>query len=317
MKNIIAITFVILANFCSLQSFAQVSSQGLSNHELIVIQKVDSRNKTFVIRKGMADQIYQGQKSLFSNKNISFVARAITVNREFSQWELIDEVASVPFRVGEIVNLSYSVEKIWTQIPRMISDKEYNSILENEKKLLLKKFGVYYSSTYQLLAGMGQGLSESTTESENNDGTRQGTSLKLKYTKSFNDFLRYEIGLRYDSDVITLNNPDLEITTQRAMMTLGLQARFNDFWQLDSIPYLSIAVGYGRSQGEINDSVKVGTANLLPSITVGIDIPINRKYSFLVEASVESISVTEAFADGVTQDTNATIAGVSLGLEFK
>lgn len=288
----------------------------IKNNNLIVIQNIDIGAKSFVIRRGLGDQIYKGQRSLFSSKSISFVAQAISVNREFSQWQMVDSQGVVPFSVGEIVTFSYSPEKIWTEIPRMISDREYNEILALEKKLLLKKYGLLYQGRYQFSAGMTQGLNESTTESSNNEGARSGNIFKVKYTNSFNDYLRYEVGLRFDSDILTLNSPDLEIDSQRYMLTLGLQARFNDIWALDAIPYISITGGYGKSQSQINDSVKVGTATLMPSFTLGIDIPYSRGLSFLVEANVESLTSIESFADGVEQRTNLTQASLNLGIEF-
>lgn len=288
----------------------------VKNNNLIVIQNIDTSAKSFVIRRGLGDQIYKGQRSLFSSKSISFIAQAISVNREFSQWQMIDPGGVVPFSTGEIVTFSYSPEKIWTEIPRMISDKEYNQILDLEKKLLLKKYGLLYQGRYQFSAGLTQGLNESTTESANNEGSRSGNSLKLKYTNSFNDYIRYELGLRFDSDILTLSDPDLEVDSQRYMLTSGLQVRFNDFWALDAIPYLTISAGYGKSQSQINDSVKVGTATILPSFTLGIDIPYSKGLSFLIEANVESLTAVESFADGVEQRTNLTQASFNLGIEF-
>ncbi|EQC44406.1 outer membrane protein beta-barrel domain protein [Bacteriovorax sp. Seq25_V] len=301
----------------SLLLLSQVTlAEEIENNNLVIIQKVDNRAQSFVIRKGMADQIYKGQRSLFSNKSTSVVAKAITVSRDFSQWELEDKNASVSFESGDIITVSYSIEKIWTEIPRMISDKEYQNILKTERKLLLKKYGKLYEGRFQILGGISQGLSESTTESENNDGARVGNNYKFKYTKAFNDFLRYEVGFRYDDDVLTLSSPDLEISSQRYMATVGLQTRFNDFWELDATPYASLSLGYGKTQSQLNESVKTGTASIVPSFTLGVDIPYSKRFSFLIEGTVESISATETFSDGVEQRTNITQALVSLGIEF-
>lgn len=314
MKN--KITLLFLLCFLNGANIAIAKTNEIKNNNLIVIQTVDTSAKTFIIRKGMGEQIYKGQRSLFSSKSISFVAKVISVNREFSQWQMIDEKGVIPFSSGEIVTFSYSPEKIWTEIPRMISDREYNDILALEKKLLLKKYGLLYQGRYQFSAGIAQGLNESTTESSNNDGARTGKTYKLKYTNSFNDYLRYELGVRVDSDILTLNSPDLEVDSQRYMGVVGLQARFNDFWALDAIPYITISAGYGRSQSQINDSVKVGNVTLIPSFTLGIDIPYSKSLSFIIEGNVESLTATETFADGVEQRTNLTQASVSLGLEF-
>jgi cell shape-determining protein MreC len=54
--------------------------------ELIMIQAISNSEKTVVVRKGAEDGVTPGQESLFSNKNISLMARATEVTRDFSLW---------------------------------------------------------------------------------------------------------------------------------------------------------------------------------------------------------------------------------------
>lgn len=292
------------------------STQKIGNQNLLVIQKVSADKKSFIIRRGMQDQIYSGQRSLFSSKNISFVARAIAVDRNYSQWVLEDEQANVPFEIGEIITISYSIERVWSEIPKLLTDQTYKKMLAEEEKLLLKRFGNIYFGRFQILGSKSQTFTESTTESENNDGDRSGYNFKLKYSKPMTDAFRFEIGFRYDAETLILTDPAVEEETQRYYLTAGVQARFPNLWGFDSIPYASMRIGYGNSQSQINSAVRSGSALLLPSFTLGVDMKMNDKSSLLLEATLESLSATENFDDGVEQKTSINAGHISIGIEF-
>lgn len=314
--TLISIFMLFLAN----QSFAisqeDIENEIKENHHLVVIQKVSTTGNSFIIRKGHKDRVYTGQKSLFSSKNISFVARVVNSNRDFSQWVIEDKESKVPFKVGEIVTVSYSVERVWTEIPKLMTDERYNQILAIEQKQLRKKYSVASETAYQILVSKTQALNESTTGSENNDGERSGNNFKFKLTRPLSESFKWEFGFRYDTELLTLSNPSLEIETQRYMATLGLQMRFATLWGMNTIPYASVTLGYGKSQSQLNDSVQSGNASLVPSVAVGLDFPMNDSTSVLLEFAVESIRAEESFSDGVAQSTNITAAMLSLGLQF-
>ena len=286
------------------------------NSNLIVIQKVASDGKSFVIMRGQEQKIYPGQKSVFSSHNVSFVARVVTSNNKFSQWLIEDTLAIVPFRPGEIVTISYSIEKVWTEIPRLIADKKYENYIKTEEERINRKFNKGMEARYHILGGMMKGLSESTTESENNETTRTGTIFKLKYVKSINEFFRWEAGFRYESDTLELFNPVLSIESQRYMVTGGMQFRFVNITTVSATPYAALTFGIGKSQSQVSGAVKTGTAQLIPSTTFGLDYIISDGKSFLIEFNLESVSVEEAFSDSTTQKTNITSASLNFGLEF-
>lgn len=319
MKRLFSLAYIstLISPLAIQANTSDLENQIKENHHLVVIQKLSSTGKSFVIRKGRADQVFVGQRSLFTTKNISLVARVVTANREFSQWIIEDEQAKVPFQTGEIVTISYSVERVWSEIPKLMTDKRYNQILALEEKQLRRKYNTTSDSRFQILGSKTQGLNESTSSSENNDGERSGMNFKLKYIAPISNSFRWELGFRYDSEILTLTNPDVEVESQRYLVTAGIQARFRRFWAANATPYVSLTLGTGKSQSQINDSVQSGSATLLPSLTLGVDFQMNKKTSVLAEISVESVNASESFSDGVEQTTNITSAMFSLGLEFQ
>lgn len=313
--------FSLILTIFSAQSWAlsqdDIENQIKENHHLVVIQKISSTKNSFIIRRGHKDRVFNGQRSLFSSKNISFVARAVNSNREFSQWVLEDKESKVPFKTGEIVTISYSVERVWTEIPKLMTDERYNQILEIEQKQLRKKYSTTSDIRYQILASKTQGINESTSGSQNNEGERSGNNFKFKLIKPFTETMNWEFGLRYDSDLLTLSDPEVEVESQRYMATAGLQVKFKTLWGISTTPYASIALGMGKSQSQLNDAVQSGSATLLPSLTVGLDFQMNDTTALLVELSVESINSKESFSDGVEQTTSITSGMLSVGLEFQ
>jgi hypothetical protein len=287
------------------------------NHNLIVIQKISRDKKSFVIRRGQQQKIYVGQRSMFSSRDVSIVAKVIASNNLFSQWEVIDEQAVVPFDMGEIVTISYSIERVWSEIPKLISDENYKTMLAEEELKIKKKYVRVVEDRFQMMAGFTKGINESTTESENNDGTRDGTSFKMRYLPAINELFRWEIALRYDQDLLKLYAPTLEISSKRYMASLGMQTRFTDLTAIDAIPYLSLSLGYGTTSSELNDEIRTGKVMALPTLALGLDFLISRNVSMLVEASLESLTIEETLPDGTLQSTNMTNGMLSVGFEFK
>ena len=198
-----------------------------------------------------------------------------------------------------------------------MTDERYNEILELEQKQLRKKYSIASQTSYQVLASKTQGINESTTGSENNDTDRKGNSFKFKLNRPITESLKWEAGFRYDSDLLTLANPSVEVESQRYMLIAGLVYKMDRLWGINTTPYLGLGIGIGKSQSQINDSVQSGSATVLPSLTLGLEFEMNDTTGLLVELSVEALNTSESFSDGVEQTTNITSAMLSIGLEFE
>ena len=75
-------------------------TQQLYAYEKVIIQGVSKSRKTFVIRRGKGDNYYPDLEARFSTPLINFIARIIEVNREYSQWVILEPGGKVPFEKG-------------------------------------------------------------------------------------------------------------------------------------------------------------------------------------------------------------------------
>mgnify|MGYP000362647396 CR=1 FL=1 len=89
--------FIIVLLFC--QAFSALA------FELIIVQGVSQKKQTFITRGGKNKEIFEGKNVTFTSDNISVIATAITVSREFTQWEIKNDYSEVPFRKGEILTM--------------------------------------------------------------------------------------------------------------------------------------------------------------------------------------------------------------------
>ncbi len=291
------------------------------NHNLVIIQKVSTDKTSFVIRKGKKDQIFRGQKSLFSTNSTSFVAKAVAVNREFSQWIPIDRGSTVPFTNGDIINLSYSVEKVWSEIPRLIGDENYRLTLQKERQKLEidtdeKKEEEYFKPKVHITFGSFTSLNESTTEVDSSDGTRTGLKFDARYLKPYNKNFFYQLGARYNSESYVETSPAVNEDSSRFFLTAGFTAKIYEIWQYKTVPYLAIDLGIGFSTTSIGDENKSGMVTLLPSVKLGIEYPWTKNVDLLTEVFFESMSADESFESGGETQTNSTLIGANLGLQF-
>ncbi len=316
------VRIIILLFIFTSQVFAQ-SKTGKENHNLVIIQKVSTDRSSFVIRKGKKDQIFRGQKSLFSTKNSSFVAKAVAVNRIYSQWVPIDSGSTVPFQNGDIINLSYSVEKVWSEIPRLIGDENYRLTLQKEKRAIEiatdeKKEEEYLRPKFQVIVGNFTSLNESTTDVESTDGTRTGFKGELRYLRPYNKNFFYQLGARFNSESYVETSPSVTEDSSRFFITGGFTAKIYELWEFKSVPYLAIDLGIGYGSTNNGEESKTGIVTLLPSVKLGIEFAWTKNLDFLTEVFFESMSADESYTDGdvTSTTTNSTLIGLNLGLQF-
>ena len=66
-------------------------------YELVIIQGLSTEKQTFITRGGKDQGVFQGENRTFTSDNVSVIAKAITVSREFTQWEIKNDFTEVPF----------------------------------------------------------------------------------------------------------------------------------------------------------------------------------------------------------------------------
>ncbi len=313
--NRILQSFVVTA-FILFSSHNSLAQDKRLNTNLVVVQKIANDGLSFIIRKGLADGIIKGQTSLFSNKSISFTARALSITKEYSQWLVSDNNIKVPFEKGDIVTVNYSPERVWLEIPKILGDENYQQLLAKEESALRERQYIKYENRFEFFYAKNQGLSESTTDSTNNDGSRTGDSFQLHYAIPFNQTIQLILGGRYDTDLLTLTNPSVEQESMRMMGTADLKFSFQNDWSYRFSYFVSIGAGFGRSQTEIQNTARVGTAILLPSVSLGLEYKISTNQSLIFKVNFEALQSSEEFADGFQQSTDMTLLGLSVGYAF-
>lgn len=286
------ITFIILA-FLSANLFA---------FELVIIQGISRQKQTFITRKGKKDGIFEGKKATFTSDNVSIIAKAISVNRDFTQWEILNDFTEVPFQSGEIVTYYDTKEYLWALAPEEVSAKYIkNEIFRNKESIGIHTF-------------LTQTLSESVSGVDDAAAIRGGTQVELYYERELNEAWAWAGGARYTQENIQVT--DATISTQRFLGMLDLRYRFpvmKDFYK--SKVGLSIGFGIGQSLTKADGITSSGLSQVLPSTKMSFYLPIDNKSELVFEGGLESINVEEEFENGQSQTT--TMSNIKFGLAFK
>ncbi len=255
------------------------------SYELIKIQSVSRSGQTFVTRHGKKDGVILGKRGTFTSDNVSVVARAITVSRDFTQWEVQNQIIDTPFEKGDFITYYDAKEYLWTLTP------------ENLKRKYIKKY-IHENKNYiGLHSSLSRGLSQSVTGSEATDSERGSILFELFYERDFSRYISGAIGFRYEREVI--NVPEASLITTRAMGLADLRFYFPKLQSFfDSKAFLGIGVGYGDSGTSTSVQIISGKVSLLPALKGGLVIPMRKRFDFVVEVGLDSLQSLELDAQG-------------------
>lgn len=301
LKLRLAIPYYLSFVICSLLVLSPMSR---ADDELLPIQAVSNSGKTFVVRKGAEDGVAVGQQSLFSTKNTSFTAVVIEVNRFFSLWRLKDNRGAVPFSKGDFVTYTNNIENVWTEIPKL-------QMAPKEELVFKEKSFWNLRGNYSL--AMSESVSDTDTDKTQN---RIGYQLEVVYSRHFTVHWEWGVGIRLDRENTTIQEPALDIPSNRYMLAGELLYHFEKFKQNDDNVYLGVALAYGLSNTTIDESVSTGTTLVLPIVKVGYINRLASRYSIVFELAFESLAQTESFADTDEQTTNIINSKASIGVRF-
>ncbi|MBL7664348.1 MAG: hypothetical protein JNM93_04400 [Bacteriovoracaceae bacterium] len=267
-------------------------------YQLLEVKAVSSSKTTFITRQGKGDGVFVGKKGTFTTDDASFIARAKTVSREFTQWEMVNEEMQVPFQTGELVTYNDAAEYLWTLTPSE-TRKEY-----------LKKYNYQEKESWLIKAAFSKNLSSSVSNAApDSEIDRASLGFEGHYEKTLNINFRLNTGLRYEKEVINVDGGQFE--TYRMMAMLGMTYYFERAkWLGDNLLYTSINVGYGLSGTQTTGFTQRGVVALLPSLKFGVQIPMNELFDFITELGVESLASREkggAFPDTRTDQINGLL----------
>jgi hypothetical protein len=158
--------------------------------ELVVIQAVSETKKSFITRNGQRQGVQPGVTGTFTGENVSVLARAKTVTGNFTQWELLNRDAILPFEKGAIISYYPATEYLWALAPESERKKYIKTQIPTPKRSLVFK------------GALTRGLSESVSNASATDARRGGYMGEIYYEKDLFGNLAFDVGLRYEQEVI-------------------------------------------------------------------------------------------------------------------
>lgn len=275
-------------------------------YEMVIIKAVSKEKNTFITRNTLSQkkssQVFEGKKSTFTSNNVSIIATALTVTKEFIQWEIDNDYTDIPFRKDEVVTMYDATEHLWALTPEKIKRKYVKRNYYRQKNSLEGMFSFT------------KGLSESVSEAAPQSADRGGFQVQTLLRKEVNINVSFAYGIRYSRDVINL--PETSLVNYRF---LGI---FEGRYYFDPMPDyynaqigLGLGAGYGQSRTEAEGSSIFGTAILLPATKISITFPINQEWDFAFLSAFETLRLDEEDADA--RDVTTNFANAKVGILFR
>ncbi len=260
-------------------------------YELQIIKGVSKSGQTFITRSGKKDGIFQGKQATFTADNVSVIAKAIVVTREFTQWEIENNFSEIPFKKGQIVTFYDTTEYLWALTPEKVKTKFIKSDLYAPRK------------SFALHTSFFKGISESVSGVDTQSDQRGGIQLEGFVEHEFNINFAMAYGLRYTSETINVQEASLKAT--RFLGILEGRYYFDPIRSFyGARPSFGLGLGFGQSVTKASGLSSSGTVRILPITKFGLSLPMSKKTEFTFEAAFESLEIDEEFQDGQKQVTN-------------
>jgi hypothetical protein len=270
-------------------------------YELIMIQGISDTKRTFITRNGKRQGIIPGVTGTFTAEDISVLAKAITVTGNFTQWELVNKDALLPFEKGSIVTYYPATEYIWALAP----EKERRKYIKSQVPTLKK--------SWVFKGGFSRGLSDTVSDTPASANERGGFMAEVYREQDFYYNFAWDIGLRYEREMINYTNASYQ--TNRSVLIADIIYYFDAFQDyISGNLFTSLGVGYGLSETTTVTLRQTGYVGLLPAFKLGLALPLNEDWEFITDGAFESLQTQETQEDGRVQTTTQTNFKVGFGL---
>jgi hypothetical protein len=269
--------------------------------ELIMIQAISDSRRTFITRNGKRQGHIVGMNGTFTAEDISVLAKAINVTGNYTQWQLLNVDAILPFEKGALVTYYPANEYIWALSP------------ESERRKYIKSQVPKVQQSWVFKGALTRGLSESVSDAPANSSRRGGFLGEIYYEKDIVPRLALDLGFRYERETVTY--PGSSFLTVRNLLMADVLYYF-DQWQdlLNGRLFISIGAGFGLSNTSTVGLQQSGPVGLLPSAKMGLSMPFNDEYEFILDGAFESLQTREEQMDGRKQTTTQTNFKMGFGL---
>jgi hypothetical protein len=276
---------------------------GFSAHafELVMVQAVSDSKKTFITRNGKRQGLMRGMTATFTAEDISVLAKAINVTGQFTQWELINQEAILPFEKGTIVTYYAATEYLWALAPESERKKYIKSEVPHPKRSLVFK------------GALTRGLSESVSDTPATTSNRGGFLGEIYYERDIHGPLAFDLGIRHEREVI--NYPGASLITVRTLAIADIIYYFN--FMREYLPgkfFIAAGMGYGLSNTSTVGLTQSGPVGLLPVVKLGMALPFNDTWDFISDGALESLQTSEEQESGRKQTTTQTNFKFGFGL---
>ena len=266
-----------------------------------MIQAVSSTKKTFVTRNGKRQGHIPGMTGTFTAEDVSILAKAVTVTGSYTQWQIINSEAVMPWEKGAMVTYYPATEYIWALSP------------ESERKKYIKSRRVFMKRSWVFKGALTRGLNESVSDVAATTTTRGGYMGEIYYEKDLTSALSWDIGVRYEREVV--NYPGASFITKRSLLIADIIYYFYEMKEyLQGKLFLAAGAGYGYSNTSTVSLEQSGPVGLLPTAKIGVTLPFSDDYEFISDAAFESLQTSEEQEDGRRQTTTQTNFKFGFGL---
>ena len=143
-----------------------------------------------------------------------------------------------------------------------------------------------------------------------------GFQFAVLTAKRFWPRFEYAAGLRFDQERMTFRNPAISTISRRIFAIGEGSYHFRPLPPSQGHFYLGAGLGFGLSFTSIDEWASSGGAFALPIVKVGYIEKLTYNRSLVVEASFESISESESFADSRQQASHTINGKLGIGLRF-
>lgn len=283
--------------FCLL-SFLSLSAQAF---ELIMIQAVSDSKRTFITRNGKRQGVTRGVTGTFTAEDISVLAKAINVTGNFTQWELLNQEARLPFEKGKIVTYYPANEYLWA----LTTETERKKYIRSEKH--------FDKRSWVFKGALTRGMSESVSDVAASTTQRGGFLGEVYFEKDLSESIAFDLGARYEREVV--NYTGASLITVRSLAIVDIIYYFNFLREyLNGRFYLAGGMGYGMSNTSTVGLSQSGPVALLPVVKLGVALPFNETWEFLTDGALESFQTSEKQENNRTQTTTQTNFKFGFGL---
>ncbi len=270
-------------------------------YELVVIQGISETRRSFITRNGKRQGIIVGMTGTFTSENISILAKAVNVSGQYAQWEIINPQAIIPFQKGSMVTWYPAQEYLWALSP------------ESERKKYIKSQLVIPRQSFIFRGSVTRGLSESVSDVQASNPQRGGYLGEIYYERPLTPSISFDVGIRYEQEVV--NYTGVSLVTKRNLAIVDLLYYFDEMDLLGKGKiFIGAGVGYGYSNTETIGLSQSGPVGLLPVAKIGLSLPFNPNWDFLLDSAFESLQTREEQEGGKVQTTTQTNLKVGFGL---